>query len=117
MKLEWIDPKKAMPEYGEEVLAVVSGEHGGIRYDRDVMPAIWDGGVWYLDDGVVDDEETITVSAWMPYPVPPADLPPRMIDGQELLNRLILVSASAAQWSGPRAITEAIAELRRMMSD
>ena len=115
-EIHWIRPSIRLPADGEEVLAVVSGSHGGYRYDHDVVNAIYDHGSWYLDDGVVDGEEqTIIVSDWMPMPEAVLRDAPRMLDGTELLNRLTLISATAGQWSGPRVIQEVIGEVRQMM--
>ena len=113
---DWISAKTRKPQDGEEVLAVVSGQHGGFRYDREVMRAIYDEGSWYLDDGVVDDEQTIIVSDWMPIPKPIVRETPHQIDAVELYNRLVLISATAGQWSGPRVIQEVIGEVKRMMN-
>ena len=112
---EWISVRIRKPEDGEEVLAVVSGQHGGFRYDHEVVRAIYDEGSWYLDDGVVDGEQTIIVSDWMPIPAPIVRDDRAMLDGQELLNRIVLISATAGQWSGPRVIQEVIGEVRRMI--
>lgn len=115
MNMRWISPRIRVPADGEEVLAVVTGQHGGFVYDREVVSAIYDHGSWYLDDGVVDDQQTVTVSDWMPMPAPDPAPQDCLIDGKEALNRLILISASAAQWSGPRVIQEAIGEIRQLM--
>ena len=117
MNINWINPKLRVPADGDEVLAVVTGQHGGFIYDHEVVNAIYDHGRWYLDDGVVDEKQTFDVTDWMPIPRPEprTEKPSVLIDGQEILNRLILISASAAQWSGPRVIQEAIAEVRRMI--
>lgn len=114
MSSNWINAKFYKPLDGEEVLAVVSGQHGGFRYDHEVVRAIWDEGSWYLDDGVVDDEQTILVSDWMPIPQPIVRDAPQLVDAKELMNRLILISATAGQWSGPHVIQEVIQEVRRM---
>lgn len=111
---KWISANSHKPLDGEEVWAVVSGQHGGLRYDHEVVRAIWDEGSWYLDDGVVDDEQTIIVSEWMPLPQPTLRSYPQQIDAKELMNRLILISATAGQWSGPHVIQEVIQEVRRM---
>lgn len=106
-----------MPEDGEEVLAVVTGQHGGFVYDHEVVNAIYDHGSWYLDDGVVDESQTVTVSDWMPIPAPVVREAPVCLDGREVLNRLRLISASAGQWSGPRVIGEAISEVQQMIRE
>lgn len=111
----WNSAKIRKPQDGEEVLAVVSGQHGGFRYDHEVVRAIYDEGSWYLDDGVVDDEQTIIVSDWMPIPKPVIRDEPKLVDANELYNRLVLISATAGQWSGPRVIQEVIGEVKRMM--
>ena len=114
-EMQWIRPSIRLPADGEEVLAVVSGIHGGIPYDHEVVRAIYDEGNWYLDDGVVDEEQTITVSDWMPLPRAVIRDEPKMLDGMELLNRLVMISATAGQWSGPRVIQEVIGEVRQML--
>ena len=113
--MNWISTRYHKPEDGEEVLAVVSGQHGGFVYDHEVVNAIYDQGSWYLDDGVVDEAQTITVSDWMPIPKPVIRDDPVLLDGREILNRMMLISASAGQWSGPRVIGEAISEVQRMI--
>jgi len=115
--MNWIDPNKRMPQDGEEVLAVVSGERGGIRYENDVVSAIRDEGCWFLDDGAVAEAEDgrLTVTAWAPMPEPPKARLPIMIDAGELLNRIVLISASAGQWTAQRVIREIETEIRRMM--
>ena len=114
---DWINANIKKPKDGEEVLAVVSGQHGGFRYDHEVLNAIYDDGNWYLDDGVVDDEQTIIVSDWMPIPKPIVRETPHQIDAVELYNRLVLISATAGQWSGPRVIQEVIGEVKAMMRE
>lgn len=115
MYMNWISPRMRVPADGEEVLAVVTGQHGGFVYDHEVVNAIYDHGSWYLDDGVVDEAQTVTVSDWMPIPQPARRAAePQVIEVGELINRMTLISASAGQWSGPRVIQEVIAEIRKM---
>lgn len=113
----WISVNIKKPKDGEEVLAVVSGQHGGFRYDHEVVNAIYDHGSWYLDDGVVDgdEEKTLIIREWMPIPTPVIQEPCELIDGRELINRLVLISATAGQWSGSRVIGEVIKEVRSMI--
>lgn len=118
MIVNWISPRTAVPRDGEEVLAVVTGVHGGLTYDHEVVNAIYDHGRWYLDDGVVDEQVTFEVSDWMPIPEPNREeRRARMIEVGELINRMTLISASAGQWSGPRVIQEVITEIRSMAKE
>lgn len=117
MSNTWTDPAARLPEDGEEVLAVVTGAHGGYRYDHEVRNAIYDHGNWYLDDGVVDEDEqrAFSVDGWMPRPEAARKDEPVLIDARDLLDRLMLISASAGLWSGPRVVNEIIAEVRKMI--
>lgn len=118
MIVNWISPRARTPRDGEEVLAVVTGTHGGFVYDHEVVNAIFDHGRWYLDDGVVDEQVTFEVSDWMPIPAPVRrSEDAQLIDYRELINRMTLISASAGQWSGPRVIQEVITEIRSMAKE
>lgn len=70
---EWISVKDKLPDYGEEVLAILSGRPNEfVTLMEAYMLAAYYPEAWFVDE--YPDWDDAQVSYWMPLPEPPKEV-------------------------------------------